>query len=160
MTEKYVFAITNFTKLTKLSLDVIQESTFVRTGRVPQSLYSGISQLANLTSLRVWFGGSSHDDLPHLVGKLPNLKYLDIPRITTSLPPFLQYNRMIPGVYFDDMYELRSNALYLFKSNASIKFVRINSSIFECCDGANVVSRDGISRWFDERVRYISELGV
>ncbi|RLV93415.1 hypothetical protein JA1_002484 [Spathaspora sp. JA1] len=159
MTKKYVYVLGNFTKLSKLSLDFTQESTspFVRLG-IPESFCDGVSKLINLRSLRIWCG-SNHDHLPDLVAQLPKLTYLDVPRIAKSLPPFLQYNRMIPGVYFDDMSELRRHALYLFKSNESIKYVRINSSIFECND-VNVISRDGISRWFEERVRYVSELGV
>ncbi|ODV77959.1 uncharacterized protein CANTADRAFT_26939 [Suhomyces tanzawaensis NRRL Y-17324] len=114
------------------------------------SFYTQLQQLTHLRCLRV-SPGEQVEEVALLVQRLPLLVMLDIFGNKAGGAPNLGLGMVHPTIY-DEWFKVQHVALLYLQYNPKLEYIRINQCIFEC-NGPNIEPRNGISRWFDGKIR-------
>lgn len=143
-------ALAAFSLLTKLSIEVRQESAFCDlTVPTPEVLGRTTGGMRLLRSLRL--SVPTLRTLAAWLAPLERLQYLDVFGVRAGGAPNLGLGMVHPNV-FDEWFKVQHAAQLYAEARPSLLYVRINQCVFDF-SGADVNPRDGIDRWFDLRVR-------
>lgn len=142
--------------LIKLSIETKEENAFCDLSiPIPSNFfYEELSNCLNLRSLRINPSDiNSSEKVIKLIGSLPKLTMLDVIGSHAGGAPHLGLEMVHPTVYVE-WFGVQHAALLYLQYNKHLKYIRINKCVFECQgELLQVTPRDGIDRWFNERVR-------
>ncbi|AAS51293.1 ACR067Cp [Eremothecium gossypii ATCC 10895] len=153
-TERYVQGITaHRATLNKLSLLAKEELNYFELHKnIPAASLSKLARCENIQSLRI-YGDSLQNCGGDLLEAFPRLKYLDLCGREAAGPPHL-------GLYpareakLDNWYRTIHIPVRLAERITPLRFVRINTCLFECpADGPVSPCPQGFDRWFERRTR-------
>ena len=156
--QHYGSIILSMKNLTRLSMEMKQELDNMVDGtninvlaNFPENLefLKRLDHLTKLTTFRVNPSGN----VDNILGVLPTMKLLEIIDIfgdKAGGSPNLGLGMVHPSI-FDEWFKVQHIALAYWKQRKQLQYIRINSYIFECT--TNVNPRNGLSRWFEEKVR-------
>ncbi|AGO11324.1 AaceriACR067Cp [[Ashbya] aceris (nom. inval.)] len=153
-TDRYVRSITaHRATLTKLSLLAKEELNYFELQKnIPTASLSKLACCKNIQSLRI-YGDSLQNCGEDLLEAFPRLRYLDLCGREAAGPPHL-------GLYpareakLDNWYRTIHIPVRLAERVAPLRFVRINTCLFECpAHGPVSPCPQGFDRWFERRTR-------
>ncbi|KAF3991039.1 hypothetical protein FT663_02909 [Candidozyma haemuli var. vulneris] len=151
--QDYSTKLSEQTKLTKLSLELREETSFCDVAlATPTTLIHGIQKLRQLLALRLNPSDTSRgmEEFLALLGRLQKLEILDVFGTRAGGAPHMALGAVHPNVY-DEWFKVQHVAFLYGETQKSLRYVRINKCIFEYT--GSVEPRDEIDRWFEGRVR-------
>lgn len=146
----------DFQAIKKLSIDIKDENSYCADINLslplPTSFFPFIKSCRELQSLRLSpCDGEVRRDVVELVAYMANLRYLDVFGTKAGGAPHLGLEMVHPTVY-DEWFKVQHVAMIYAQCNRCLKYIRVNKCIFENT-GTEVSPRDGINRWFNQRVK-------
>ncbi|AET41517.1 F-box protein Ecym_8232 [Eremothecium cymbalariae DBVPG len=141
--------------LVKLSLVAKEESSYYELHKnIPMSSLMRLSSCKNIESLR-FYGGSLQTCDCELLEKFPKLVYLDLCGREAGGPLHMGLHTRHDGV-LDEWYRVIHVPINLSRRIPTVKFIKINTCLFECRQGGEVLpSLDGLEPWFTAKTRVI-----
>lgn len=151
--DAHAHALGRWRGLRHVSLEIKEELAFCDFN-IPvyhAAFYRALGRCKHLTSLRLNPGTSvGEKELVRLIAQLPKLRMLDVFGAKAGGAPHLGLGTNHPTIY-DEWFKVQHVALIYARENLALQYIRVNRCVFECVGGVN--PRDGIDRWFDQRVR-------
>ncbi|KAL7666492.1 F-box domain-containing protein [[Candida] zeylanoides] len=146
----------DFQTIKKLSLDIKDENSYCADINLslplPASFFPFIKSCRELQSLRLSPGdGEVRRVVLELVARIAKLQYLDVFGTKAGGAPHLGLEMVHPTLY-DEWFKVQHVAMIYAQCNRCLKYIRVNKCIFENT-GTEVSPRDGINRWFNQRVK-------
>ncbi|CAH2352966.1 hypothetical protein CLIB1423_08S04896 [[Candida] railenensis] len=142
--------------LEKLSIDIKEENLYCGDINIslplPPMFYDCLSRCKNLKSLR--FSPSSaeiHNEILEMVQSLSKLEFLDVFGTKAGGAPHMGLEMVHPSIY-DEWFKVQHVAMLYCKSNKNLKYIRVNKCVFEHLRN-DISPRDGIDRWFNQKVK-------
>lgn len=140
--------------LKKLSLDTKEDSIFSDSHKpICQECLLELVNLKQLEALRL-NGYSLHPFAPILANALPNLKYFEIFGPGSGGAPHMGLQVVHFGV-LDEWLKVQHVALAILDRNENIQFIKVDKCLFEIKDKASAVPRNGLEKWFENKVRVV-----